>query len=82
MGLLPLLDPDVDLVGVFATPARSATIIGAERIARYAAEKGIAVETASWVTAADGVVGAETLIDKDIDMFVSIGYPESLPRDC
>ncbi len=79
VGLLPLLDPDVDLIGSFATPARSATIIGVERIARHAAEIGIDVETASWVTAGDGLVGAETLIDKGVDMFVSIGYPESLP---
>ena len=79
VGLAPLLDPDVDLIGSFATPARTATIIGVERIKDYAAELGIDVETASWVTAADGVVGAETLIDKGVDMFVSIGYPESLP---
>lgn len=79
VGLVPLLDPDADLIGSFATPARTATIIGVERITGHAAELGIDVETASWVTAADGVVGAETLIDKGVDMFVSIGYPESLP---
>ncbi|MCY3779583.1 MAG: ABC transporter substrate binding protein [Chloroflexi bacterium] len=79
VGLAPLLDPDVDLIGSFATPARSATVIGVERIKGYAAELGIDVETASWVTAGDGIVGAETLIDKGVDMFVSIGYPESLP---
>lgn len=79
VGLLPLLDPDVDLIGSFATPARTATIIGVERIASHAAEMGIDLETASWVSAADGVVGAETLIDKGVDMFVSIGYPISLP---
>ena len=79
VGLVPLLDPEADLIGSFATPARTATIIGVERIARHAAELGIDVETASWVTAADGVVGAETLIDKGVDMFVSIGYPDSLP---
>ena len=79
VGLVPLLDPDADLIGSFATPARSATIIGVERIKGYAGELGIDVETASWVTAADGIVGAETLIDKGVDMFVSIGYPESLP---
>ena len=79
VGLVPLLDPDADLIGSFATPARSATVIGVERIKGYAAELGIDVETASWVTPADGVVGAETLIDKGVDMFVSIGYPESLP---
>ena len=79
VGLAPLLDPDVDLIGSFATPARTATVIGVERIKGYAAELGIEVETASWVTAGDGVVGAETLIDKGVDMFVSIGYPESLP---
>lgn len=79
VGLAPLLNPEADLIGSFATPARSATVIGVERITRHAAELGIDVETASWVTAADGVVGAETLIDKAVDMFVSIGYPESLP---
>ena len=79
VGLAPLLDPDADLIGSFATPARTATVIGVERIRGYAAELGIDVETASWVTAADGAVGAETLIDKGVDMFVSIGYPESLP---
>ncbi len=79
VGLAPLLDPDVDLIGSFATPARTATVIGVERIKGYAAQLGIDVETASWVTAADGIVGAETLIDKGVDMFVSIGYPESLP---
>ena len=79
VGLAPLLDPDVDLIGSFATPARTATVVGVERIKGYAAELGINVETASWVTAADGIVGAETLIDKGVDMFVSIGYPESLP---
>ena len=79
VGLVPVLNPDADLIGSFATPARTATVIGVERITGYAAELGIDVETASWVTAADGVVGAETLIDKGVDMFVSIGYPESLP---
>ncbi len=79
VGLVPLLDPDADLIGSFATPARTATVIGVERVKGYAAEMGIDVETASWVTAADGIVGAETLIDKGVDMFVSIGYPESLP---
>ncbi len=79
VGLAPLLDPDADLIGSFATPARTATVIGVERITGYAAELGIDVETASWVTAADGIVGAETLIDKGVDLFVSLGYPESLP---
>ncbi len=79
VALLPLQDPDVDFVGSFVSPSRLAHVYAVEQIERYATERGIAVKAAPWVSAADGMVGAETLIDQGVDMFVSLAFPASLP---
>ena len=77
--LLPLQDPDVDYIGSFFSPARPAHVYAVEQITQYAEELGIEVEAAPFVDAADGMLGAETLLDKDVDMIVSLGFPTSLP---
>lgn len=77
--LLPLQDPDVDYIGSFFSPARPAHVYAVEQITQYANELGIEVEAAPFVDAADGMLGAEALLDKDVDMIVSLGFPTSLP---
>ena len=77
--LLPLQDPDVDYIGSFYSPARPAHVFAVEEITKYAGELGIEVVAVPFVDAADGMLGAEALLDKEVDMIVSLGFPTSLP---
>ena len=79
IGLLPQQDPDIDLIGSFQNPANGGHVYASEQIALHAEELGITVDMAPWVEAGDGVIHAERLIDAGADMFVSLGYPSSLP---
>ena len=77
--LLPLQDPDVDYIGSFYSPARPAHVYAVEQITHYAEPLGIEVHAVPFVDAADGMLGAEALLDKNVDMIVSLGFPTSLP---
>ena len=77
--LLPLQNPDVSYIGSFLSPARPAHVYAVEQIETYAEELGIQVEPSPFIDAADGLIGAETLIDKGVEMMVSLGFPTSLP---
>lgn len=79
LSLLPMLDPDVDYIGSFLNPGNAGHVNAYEQIKLHAEPLGIAVEAAPWVNAGDGIVNADTLIDDGVDMFVSLGYPSSLP---
>lgn len=79
VNLLPLQDPDVDYVGSLFNPGRLADVYAVEQITKYGQERGIEVEALPFVDAADGMLAAEALIDKDVDMIVSLAYPTSLP---
>ena len=77
--LLLLQDPDLDYIGSFVNLGIAAYVYAYEQIDKYAGELGIKVDAAPWVNAADGIANAEALIDKGVDMFVSLAYPNSLP---
>ena len=79
VALLPMQDPDIDYIGSFLNPANGGHVFATAQITAHAEPLGITVEEAPWVNAGDGVVNADTLIDKGVDMFVSLGYPGSLP---
>ena len=77
--LLPVQDPEVDKIGTFVNASRFAHVYAAEQIELYASELGIEVERAIWTDAADGMLAGETLLDKEVDMIVALGFPPSLP---
>ncbi len=79
MALLPMQNPEIDFIGSFMNPGNSGHVYATEQIKHYAEALGITVEEAPWLDAADGLVNAERLIDSDVDMFVSLGHPPSLP---
>ncbi len=79
LALLPMQDPDVDYIGSFLNPGNGGHVNAYEQIKLHAEPMGITVEAAPWVNAGDGIVNADTLIDDGVDMFVSLGYPSSLP---
>ena len=79
MALLPTQNPEIDFIGSFMNPGVSGHVYATEQIQHYGEQLGITVEAAPWLDAADGLVNAERLIDSGVDMFVSLGYPPSLP---
>ena len=79
MALLPMQNPDIDFIGSFMNPGVSGHVYATDQVKLYGEAMGITVEEAPWLDAADGLVNAERLIDKGVDMFVSLGHPPSLP---
>lgn len=79
MALLPMQNPEIDFIGSFMNPGNSGHVYATEQIKHYGESLGITVEEAPWLDAADGLVNAERLIDSGVDMFVSLGHPQSLP---
>ncbi|MCY3833107.1 MAG: ABC transporter substrate binding protein [Chloroflexi bacterium] len=65
-----LQDPKFALAGVLASADDPATPIHVESIRRLGDRLGFAVEVETVVTAADYALGADALVDKDVDLIV------------
>ncbi len=73
VNLLPLFNPGLTVIGAIVNPSQPDSVFGGERIAEFAGELGIAVETATVSSLSDLPIATDSLIAKGAEAIVVPG---------